>query len=369
MPRHRDRRATPPGAQIGPPLRGRPEKPAERRRLLARSFSYATAPRSSSAGFSGRSRRLPMITARSTWLYEDGIGEARAALVDGGRIVAARIVRDDGAPRLGLIAPARLTERLLATLADGTPVQLDRPAAGVTLGAALTIEITREAIPETGRAKPARGRATDDVPRPAPSLRETLDGVVREVRAHEADALEAAGWSEVLAEAESGDIAFPGGALRVTPTPAMTLFDVDGDPPLDTLAERAAVAVAQAIQRHGVGGSIGVDFPTLQGKAARQAVAAAIDAHLPPPFERTAVNGFGFLQIVRPRPRASLPELLRADPVLAAALIALRQIERIPPGTSNRHRLPPAVTARIEARPDWIAELVRRTGRTPILDR
>ena len=28
MLKHRDRRATPPGAKIGPPLRGRPEKPA-----------------------------------------------------------------------------------------------------------------------------------------------------------------------------------------------------------------------------------------------------------------------------------------------------------------------------------------------------
>ncbi len=58
---HRDRRATPPCSQIGPPLRGRPEKPAERRRLLARSFGYATALHSSSAGFSGRSRPLPVM--------------------------------------------------------------------------------------------------------------------------------------------------------------------------------------------------------------------------------------------------------------------------------------------------------------------
>jgi len=53
--------------------------------------------------------------------------------------------------------------------------------------------------------------------------------------------------------------------------------------------------------RHGIGGSIGVDFPSVQGKGPRQAVAAAIDAALEPPFERTALNGFGFLQLVRPR--------------------------------------------------------------------
>jgi hypothetical protein len=146
----------------------------------------------------------------------------------------------------------------------------------------------------------------------------------------------------------------------------MTLFDVDGDPPLDALAIRAAVAVAEAIVRHDIGGSIGIDFPTLGGRDPRQAVAVAIDAHLPQPFERTAVNGFGFLQIVRPRLRPSLPETLRSDPVGAAARAALRMIERTPSMAPNRFRLPPAVTARITARADWLDQLLRRTGRTPI---
>lgn len=40
---HGDRRETPPHTEIRPPLRGRLERPAGLRRLLARSFSYATA--------------------------------------------------------------------------------------------------------------------------------------------------------------------------------------------------------------------------------------------------------------------------------------------------------------------------------------
>jgi len=36
MPKHRNRRATPPGAKYGPPHSGRAEPPAGRRRLLAR---------------------------------------------------------------------------------------------------------------------------------------------------------------------------------------------------------------------------------------------------------------------------------------------------------------------------------------------
>ena len=300
------------------------------------------------------------------WLYEDGIGEARAALVADGAILRALIRRDDAGPQPGLIAAARLEEKLLARLDDGSAVTLDRAPAGVTLGATIRVEITRGAIPEPGRTKPPRGRVTDAAPCPAPTLREQLDGApVRQLRAHEADALEAAGWSEVLEEASGGDIVFPRGMLRLSPTPAMTLFDVDGDAPLDALALRAACAVAAAIVRHDIGGSIGIDFPTLTGKAPRLAVAAALDAHLPQPFERTAVNGFGFLQIVRPRPRASLPEILRADPVGAAARAALRAIERVPAGAPPAITLPPAVHARLMARPDWLDEAARRTGRRP----
>lgn len=303
------------------------------------------------------------------WLYEAGIGEERAALVVDDRIVRARILADDAGPQPGMVAAARLTDRLVARLDDGTDVALDRAPAGTTLGAAIRVEITRAAIPETGRRKPPRGRVSDAALRPSPTLRGQLtDAPVRALRAHEPDALEAAGWSELLDEAASGDIAFPGGALRLTPTPAMTLFDVDGGAPLDSLAVRAAVAVAAAIERHAIGGSIGVDFPTLTGRAPRQAVAEAIDAHLPPPFERTAVNGFGFLQIVRPRTGPSLPEWLRADPIGAAARAALRTIERTPPGASNRVRLPAVVRERIVQRPDWLDEVVRRTGRTPIFD-
>ncbi|KQM67481.1 ribonuclease [Sphingomonas sp. Leaf17] len=311
------------------------------------------------------------------WLYEDGIGEARAALVADGAIVEALIEPEGEALRPGDVAPARLVEQMpgrqgRVTLVDGRgDAWLAHIPPGVTLGATLMVAITRGVIPERGRAKLAKAVATDARPGPAPDLlaRITATGIpVRHLRPHEADALEAAGWSELLDEADSGEILFPTGALRMALTPAMTLFDVDGAPPLDRLALDAARQVALAIRRHGIGGSIGVDFPNLTNKAARQAVAAAIDAHLPLPFERTQVNGFGFLQIVRPRMRMAIPELIRTDPVGAAARAAMRVLERTPPGGPAAHRLPPAVVARIESHPDWIARLSARMGAIPILE-
>src|SRR3546814_13809138 len=83
--------------------------------------------------------------------------------------------------------------------------------------------------------------------------------------------------------------------------PAMTLFDVDGALDVVALAVAGAEAAGRAVRRFGIGGSIGIDLPTLAAKEDRQKAAAALDAVLPQPFERTADNGFGFLQVVRKR--------------------------------------------------------------------
>jgi len=296
------------------------------------------------------------------WLYEAGIGEARAALVADGAILKARIELDG--LRTGTVASGRLRADNRVELADGGEVLLDR-APGVSEGAPVIVRIVREAIPEPGRAKLAKGVVSDEARAAGPDLlaRITASGIpVRQLRAHEADLLEQAGWSELLEEAVTGEIAFPGGALRMAVTPAMTLFDVDGSAPPEALALAAARAVALAIERYGIAGSIGIDFPTLANKAARLAIAEAIDAALPPPFERTGVNGFGFLQIVRRRIRASLPELLRADPAGTEARAELRRLERLLPPLPASHIVSSHVARVLRERADWSAELARRVG-------
>jgi hypothetical protein len=181
------------------------------------------------------------------------------------------------------------------------------------------------------------------------------------------DLLEAAGWSALIEEAQTGEIPFEGGGLRMSLTPAMTLFDVDGALTPRQLAIAGAAAAARAIRRLGIAGSIGVDLPTLPLREDRQAAAAALDAALPMPFERTAVNGFGFLQIVRKRSRASLPELVQGDPVGAAARLLLRRAERSPGSGERTILAAPAVIARIEQNPEWLQALVRRTGAAHLL--
>lgn len=301
------------------------------------------------------------------WLYEAGIGEARAALVADGRIVEAHIERDSEGPRVGAVLGARLVEPGKALLdAPGEPVATLAGSSGLPLGARLTVEITRMALRERGRDKPARARITDMATTEAPDLRTRIAATglpVTDLSAHGPDRLAEAGWSELVDHVRAGHWPFAGGALWVDTTPAMTLIDIDGEGDALALARAGGAAAVDVIRCCGIGGSIGIDFPSLPGRAERQAIDALVDDLLPPPFERTAVNGFGLMQIVRRRARPSLIEQLRFDAVAADAAMLLRQAERAVGAGVLQLTARLAVADHIRARPHWIAALERRTGR------
>ena len=304
------------------------------------------------------------------WLYEQGIGEDRAILVEQGEILEAAIELP-GTLRSGRVAEGRLTSILVPgrrgiVRIGGTDALIEPLPARLSEGQALRVEIVREAIGEEGRLKLAKCRISEDEPRPGPSLAERIGSFARD-DGPGPDRFEQSGWSELLEEAASGEILFAGGSLRMSLTPAMTLFDVDGALPPADLAAAGAQAAGRAIRRLGITGSIGIDLPTMAGRNERQRAAAALDSVLPQPFERTAVNGFGFLQVVRKRERASIPEIVRSDPVGAAARALLRKAERAQGAGERVLTAAPAVIARIEAEACWIAELERRTGAAAIL--
>lgn len=290
------------------------------------------------------------------WLVERGIGETRAVRVKGDELVEARVLLD-GVVSQGTVLAARLIEIGVPAVAeaDGRQYLLPRGALRITEGAAIQIEVTREEIPGAEPWKRPLAKLTDDAPRPAQSLdAENLPFPAP------ADRLAQAGWSDLVEEARSGIVRFVGGELRISLTPAMTLIDVDGRLPPIELAAAAAAAAARTIVRHGIGGSIGIDFPTISGKEQRQAVGAAMDANLPQPFERTAMNGFGFMQIVRPRPRASLFELAadRAE-FESRALLRRAAIERSGPTRLVAH---PSVAKVLERDPHFTEALARQVG-------
>ncbi len=300
------------------------------------------------------------------WLVEEGIGEDRAVRLENGAIAAARL-RVTGRLAAGEIADAVLIARTAGSargtlrFPSGEEALVDRLPASAREGAPLRAAVTRPAMAERGRFKRAQARpAPETALSPAPALAETLR---RE--GHTAAIVRDFGpeWDELLDEARDGLIAFPGGALTIAPTPAMTLFDIDGTLPSRALALAAVPAIAASIARLDLAGSLGIDFPTLAEKADRRAVDEALTAALGGwPHERTAMNGFGFVQIVARLERASLLATAQHDALGTAARQLLRRAERVAAPGVLLIAAGAAVRAKITA--EWQAELARRTGRS-----
>lgn len=306
-----------------------------------------------------------MAELPSGWFVEEGIGEHRAARFARGRLVEA-CVRWPGRVAAGWVVSAKLIARAAgsargtAITPGGEEVLIDRIEREVSLGRDLTVLITRAAIDGPGRLKRAQGRHLPNASLQAPSLAASLgaDGsAVSIVRR-----FPAGGWEELISDALHGQIAFPGGTLLLAATPAAVTVDVDGDLPPRALALAAVGPLAAALRRLDIGGSVVVDFPTLTDKGDRRAVDAALeDALAGWPHERTAMNGFGLVQIVARLERPSLLQLAtwrRGGMVWRALLRRAQALEG--PGTIEL-AINPALAA--EAHPDHLAELQRRTGK------
>ena len=243
------------------------------------------------------------------WLIEDGIGEQRAVVIDGDRIVAAR-VDWPGALAAGWVIDARLASRAAgstrgtALAEDGEEVLVERLPRDASEGRQVRLEITRAALVGPGRFKRAQGRPSS-APLAQPSLAERL--AAEGHRAKPVRRFPVGDWDELIDEALAGEVAFNGGALLLAPTPALTTIDIDGDLAARALALTAIPSLADTLRRFDIGGSMVVDFPTLADKPDRRAADDALGAALAGwPHERTAMNGFGLVQIVARLERASI---------------------------------------------------------------
>lgn len=296
-----------------------------------------------------------------TWLIEEGVAETRALLVEGEQVRAAKVMWPGelaaGARTSGkLTAKLKGTRRGVALLAGGGEALIDHLPASITEGQSVDLVITRASIAERGRLKRAQARvAGTDAPAPASGWPEG-----RVVRRFPAGL-----WEEVWQAASSASLDVPGGEILLSVTPAMTVIDIDGVGTPRDVALAAAPAIARALAWFDLGGNIGIDFPTLQTKEDRRAVDAALHAALADwPHERTAMNGFGFVQLVARLEGPSLLHRFAVSRLGMAARMALRRAElAADSGTGRVLQLTvhPALKAKLKEA--WLAELARRTGR------
>lgn len=301
------------------------------------------------------------------WLVEEGIAEHRAVRMAGDAIVAARI---DWPGRLaaGWVIDARLlgrsagSPRGTALAENGEEVLVDWLPKDASEGAPLRIAITRTALEGPGRFKRAHGRpSAEALARPTLAERLTAGGdVVRRVRTFPG------GWDGLVDEALSAQVDFAGGALLLAPTPAMTTIDIDGNLPPRALALAAVPALASALRRFDLGGSVAIDFPTLADKADRRSVDQALGEALADwPHERTAINGFGLVQIVSRLERASLLHLAAWRP----AGLVWRRLLRRAEGLSGGGQIELAVHPALErvANSEDVTALEGRSGKRVVL--
>ncbi|MFN3865060.1 MAG: ribonuclease [Erythrobacter sp.] len=293
------------------------------------------------------------------WLIEDGIAERRALLVEGERVLAAKVTWPGeitaGTRTAGqLTAKLKGTRRGLALLDDGTEALVDHLPQAITEGQRLDLVITRAPLAERGRLKRAQARLAGD---DTPALASFPQG--RIVRRFPAGL-----WEEVWHAASSASLDFAGGEILVSVTPAMTLIDIDGTGAPRDVALAAVPAIARALDWFDCGGNIGIDFPTLAAKADRRAVDEALGAALNHwPHERTAINGFGFVQLVARLTGPSLLHRLAHHRLGAAARMALRRGE-LAEGTGRVLVLAVHPALKAKLKPAWRDDLARRTGRT-----
>ncbi len=300
-----------------------------------------------------------------SWLVEEGIGEQRAILLGREHVKAARIYWP------GELTPGQVDDAILLSRAKGNgrgvvrfpggeEALADRLPRNASEGAAIRMKVLRPKAGEGSRVKLAQARPTEDELRPAPSLVEMLE--MTGMAAKPVHRFPANAWTGIFGEVLSGVVNFPGGSLTFSPTPAMTLVDVDGTLPPRELALSACAPLGQAIAQFGLSGSIGIDFPTLETKADRKAVDHELANALTDwDHERTAMNGFGFVQLVG---RVELPSLLHRatyDRTAACARLLLRRGEDVSHPGAILLTAHPAVLNAI--RDDWLSELQQRSGR------
>ena len=245
--------------------------------------------------------RLPEI-----W-RDDAPGERRAARVENSIIVEIHIQRD-ALWALGETGTGRIDRKTPSgayVVTDEGQELLLRSKIGNPEGARVTFQVSREAIAEPGRVKPAE-IALRDSGCAQPSQKDALWDVRLTAFAQPVISASIADGFDI---ALSGQSQLGSVIISFQRTKAGLVFDVDGMGSAFDINQVAAAEIARLLRLYQVGAMVMIDFVSMEPKAQRTQIAEAFDAASladARPFERTAINGYGMMQVVRARPRPSV---------------------------------------------------------------
>lgn len=242
---------------------------------------------------------------------DDAPGERRAAVVENGNIVEIHIQRD-ALWALGECGVGRIDRKTPSgayVVADDGSTLLLRGKTNALEGARVMFEVTREAISEPGRIKPPEIMLRDSAGHPLIGKEALWDARLASLGQSAINASITEGFDVAIAgQSQLGDV-----TISFQRTKAGLVFDIDGIGDPFAINMVAAREVARLLRLYQVGAMVLIDFVSMESKAQRTQIAEAFDAASvldPRSFERTAINGYGMMQVVRARPRPSVLDQL-----------------------------------------------------------
>jgi hypothetical protein len=186
-------------------------------------------------------------------------------------------------------------------------------------GARIPFEVTREAIAEPGRIKLPEIMLRDSAPKPLMSKDALWEARLASLGPSAINTSLADGFDVAIAgQSQLGDV-----TISFQRTKAGLVFDIDGIGDAFAINMVAATEIARLLRLYQVGAMILIDFVSMESKAQRTQIAEAFDAASvadPRSFERTAINGYGMMQVVRARPRPSVLDQLFGTRIAALSV-------------------------------------------------
>ena len=302
--------------------------------------------------------------------FDASPGETRAILFEGGVAVELHIWREGQATPGSVIDGKIISKsggRAFLALSSGEEA-LIAPSPPEPEGATVRVQIIRARLCEPGDVKLATARLSEA----------DLYGIGEDQwcagLCERADAVIAAGadFDDHFDIAHAGRSDVEGATIWFERTKAGLVFDVDGSGDAFAINRAAAAETARLLRLFQIGGAAMIDFVGMENKAARLAVAAAFDEAStadPRGFERTSINGYGLMQVIRAKPGPSILDSLfgtrrvsLSDETLILAL--LRAASRTNGAGVRRCVTTPALATQLEL-PMWqplIAQAARHAG-------